>query len=560
MNLWIVFFLINVVFTGLTRTRCGLDEATANLNCGTDCITSDDCTPPEECFPNLLSCTRCGLNWADAVQSCKNDCRIDGDCNGESCYSGLPTCTPAVINPNSTQRCGANWTDAAVSCKKECKVEGQCTPEHCYDALPVCNIVAPTPVVIDTGTRCGQNWTDAAATCKKTCTNDAQCTSPEKCFTNVPACLPDAMTLSPGNQINPLYWIIPLLCVIVIIAIFLAVVYYKNRKLKSKVIGLPDLPNNWLWDIHHLTDSGYKVSKTEPVYYYKRVEPNSKEEKLLNALLENLDVGVIRFSSSYAISNMTLAQNFSNHRKLQAQRMQESRSLFFKRDWDKKSSPELREKTISQFQNYIAMWDWNKDLDISDSPIVVAAHGTSAKTGWKIVSSGFAALSTLDDGYYGNGIYFSSHCTYTVPYFSVHGDPCLIICSLIPGNPYPVIEPPNDENSVKGSNLITGYQSHYVVTRTNGYPFTQEDYDSENPSFDEIVVFQEAQVLPLFLLVIDSSNIRELITAYQRQIPQVTKPNNNKDEVSIPIDRNTDIRSTSSSMSLLGGRMSTQRY
>jgi hypothetical protein len=465
-----------------------------------------------------------------------------------------------VFNPNSTQRCGQNWTDASLTCKQECKVDAQCSPDHCYDALPKCSLGTPTaPVSSDTGTRCGLNWTDAAYSCKTACTIDPQCNSPEKCFTNLPNTACEILTMPLlDNDINPLYWIIPLLCVIVIIAIFLGVVFYKNHKLKNKSIGIPDLPHNWLWDIHHLSESGYKVSKTEPAYYYKRVEPSTKEDKLLNVLLENLDVGVIRFSSSYAISNITLAQNFSNHRKLQAQRMQESGSIFFKRDWDKKSSPELREKTINQFQNYIAMWDWNKGLDISDSPIVVAAHGTSTKTGWKIVSSGFAALSTLDDGYYGNGIYFSSHCTYTVPYFSMHGDPCLIICSIIPGNPYPVIEAPNDENSVKGSNLITGYQSHYVVTRTNGYPFTQEDYNTENaPSYDEIVVFQEAQVLPLFLLVIDSSNIRELVTAYQRQIPQVNKTIN--DEM-IPMDRNTEIRSTTSSISLLGGRMSAQRY
>jgi hypothetical protein len=86
-----------------------------------------------------------------------------------------------------------------------------------------------------------------------------------------------------------------------------------------------------------------------------------------------------------------------------------------------------------------------------------------------------------------------SHCFYTVPYFTIQKDPCIIVCSLIPGNPYPVIESPNDKNSLRGYNQLHGYQSHYVVTKEeNGFPVIQEDYDNQqNCLFDEIVYFKK---------------------------------------------------------------------
>jgi len=78
-------------------------------------------------------------------------------------------------------------------------------------------------------------------------------------------------------------------------------------------------------------------------------------------------------------------------------------------------------------------------------PILAVAHGTDYDKALKIMVSGFASLSTLDTGYYGKGMYFTSYAIYTIPYFIPAPDPCILICFILPGNPYPVVEQPRQE-------------------------------------------------------------------------------------------------------------------
>jgi len=55
-----------------------------------------------------------------------------------------------------------------------------------------------------------------------------------------------------------------------------------------------------------------------------------------------------------------------------------------------------------------------------------------------------------------------------------------------------------------------------VITTTKGYPFTENNYQMNSPAYDEIVIGQEGQVLPLFLLEIDHSNLSVLIQIFQK--------------------------------------------
>lgn len=52
---------------------------------------------------------------------------------------------------------------------------------------------------------------------------------------------------------------------------------------------------------------------------------------------------------------------------------------------------------------------------------------------------GFAVLNTVDVGYYGKGIYFTSNAMYGLQY-AKPSEPVLLICWILPGNVYPVIE------------------------------------------------------------------------------------------------------------------------
>jgi len=130
----------------------------------------------------------------------------------------------------------------------------------------------------------------------------------------------------------------------------------------------------------------------------------------------------------------------------------------------------------------------------------------------KICSTGFAYLSSIDEGWYGKGVYFTSSARYATPYFAVKQDPTIIIALVLPGNTYPVTEHPKEVNNIIGQALKSGFQSHYVVTSKAGYPI---QHPTEK-CYDELVISQEAQVVPVFILVIDKSNIQELVEHFQR--------------------------------------------
>lgn len=67
------------------------------------------------------------------------------------------------------------------------------------------------------------------------------------------------------------------------------------------------------------------------------------------------------------------------------------------------------------------------------------------------------------------------------------------------GNPYPVVEHRNEENSFLGLPLKGGYQSNYVLVSKDGNPHkTGKDEPGDNV-YDEIVIDQESHVRLLFL-------------------------------------------------------------
>jgi len=70
----------------------------------------------------------------------------------------------------------------------------------------------------------------------------------------------------------------------------------------------------------------------------------------------------------------------------------------------------------------------------------------------------------------------------------------LILSWVLMGNTYPVIEAPEEQNSLLGADLKAGYDSHYVLVKKiiNG---SLENYlpcaldDPDGPDYDELVVF-----------------------------------------------------------------------
>jgi len=152
-------------------------------------------------------------------------------------------------------------------------------------------------------------------------------------------------------------------------------------------------------------------------------------------------------------------------------------------------------------------------MDEGDLPIIVACHGTGNKIALKICETGFAALSTLDSGFYGKGVYFTCYIPYIFPYVGTSKTPSMIISLVVPGNIYPVIESPSKDDNLLGAHIKTGYQSHYVKTNRNGLPCTKP---RDTDHYDELVIEQEAQLLPIYLVDLDTSNFDKLVSEWQR--------------------------------------------
>jgi len=164
----------------------------------------------------------------------------------------------------------------------------------------------------------------------------------------------------------------------------------------------------------------------------------------------------------------------------------------------------------------VSSFSWNKDNKV---PILAAVHGTGLNIAKSIAKTGFAALASLDSGFYGKGIYFSTCSLYSLPYATLHPAPTLIISYVVPGTIYPAIEQHKGPHSLAGKPLRTpGYHSHYVLTQKDGFAISSE---KTTPFYDEIVVPLEAQVVPGFIVVLeDSEKLKEQQELFAREVEQ----------------------------------------
>lgn len=111
-------------------------------------------------------------------------------------------------------------------------------------------------------------------------------------------------------------------------------------------------------------------------------------------------------------------------------RLGQENSVFNNQRWRFAVDATEKGKVYDAYQVKVVANDWN--LNKNGEPVVVwilspaacsrpqvpiipTIHGTNADVAFKICSTGFSALSTLDEGYYGKGIYFTSSAHYALP-------------------------------------------------------------------------------------------------------------------------------------------------
>jgi hypothetical protein len=117
-----------------------------------------------------------------------------------------------------------------------------------------------------------------------------------------------------------------------------------------------------------------------------------------------MDLSGFEVKEIYAVYNSMLVSSFALTYAKFERRAQTSAELFLKEKWrDMDQSPTqlaAREWTKEVFNKKASEYNWNQ---FSSTPIIPTIHGTSEHAAWKIAASGFAALSSLDSGYYGAG-------------------------------------------------------------------------------------------------------------------------------------------------------------
>ena len=143
------------------------------------------------------------------------------------------------------------------------------------------------------------------------------------------------------------------------------------------------------------------------------------------------------------------------------------------------------------------------------SGVIPVVQGTRENAAHRIAKNGFGTLASLDPGWYGQGIYFTSKMAYAGTYSrpSKDGSLVFVISLAVPGNAFPITAPPYvgshpNPQGYLGEPCHRGYQSHYTIVDvsgkvTNGHPLRTRP---TNSSFDELVVFEPAQALPIFLV------------------------------------------------------------
>lgn len=106
---------------------------------------------------------------------------------------------------------------------------------------------------------------------------------------------------------------------------------------------------------------------------------------------------------------------------------------------------------------------------------------------------------------------------YTAPYFENRREPALVISYVISGHSFPVSEDHTSSSSLLGYDVLScnfltpfssaiksGYTSHYVVVKENGrLPSFNELKDKSISLYDEIVIPQESQIMPVYVLKLD---------------------------------------------------------
>jgi len=293
--------------------------------------------------------------------------------------------------------------------------------------------------------------------------------------------------------------------------LILLYVVYKSRELELRQLPkevswsyLDQKRRFWEWDYQGTSKTGF---------YSKVLEKGTEGFKRVHDLFYDtvINGGKLQIDQVTAVYNPGLTSSFITQWKVISDRLR-SGHLFNNKEATQR---ELREFVEKHFEELLTSFHYDKNSGV---PILPVCHGTDHYIAEKIAQTGFATLSTIDAGYYGRGIYFSTYAQYTFPYFMQRDNPCVVISYIIPGNPYPVVEHHLKKNNLVGQGLKPGFNSHYALTNKDGFIVTQSDDLEKELIFNEFVINQESQIVPAFIVDLDTTNFPQFAEEWRRQV------------------------------------------
>lgn len=327
-----------------------------------------------------------------------------------------------------------------------------------------------------------------------------------------------AQDLTTSNQT---FAIVAVLAAVVVLVLLAVVAYYKWFYKGDAALEWDVLPPPVAWSYRKFVESpsswDFRGTKHNR-YHFTEWEANTKEfAKVRDMFIQNLGGKDFVLSRITALYNHTLLSNFIGAKKIMDQRLANSPGIFASTGWrhmeETDAQKQQREWVYQRYQTVVKQYSWNSDAKV---PLIPALHGTDIGIAQKIAETGFAALSSIDAGFYGKGIYFTTQAMYSLPYISGQS-PVIIVSWIIPGNIYPVTEHHKSSQSLMGSALKPGYNAHFVATEPGGA--IAQPLDSAL-IFDELVIAQESQIVPAFILNLEKATTSSLTKRWRASLVQ----------------------------------------
>jgi len=218
----------------------------------------------------------------------------------------------------------------------------------------------------------------------------------------------------------------------------------------------------------------------------------------------------------YAVDNSGLRQTFDQKLVRIHEKMENEPDIYARTDW---IEDHHRSRIMENLSDQAHQYDHNTKISPPVIPMIMGVDDPDQV--WRLCKHGFSNLTTIEQGYYGNGMYFSSSAEYATNLYTRLENRVVVVSWVTPGNSYPVIENPNiPRESYIGRNIKQGYDSHYALVDGTGLPLSKSKvvaFDDDNLDlstlYDELVISSEDQILPCYVVFLGRGRSATLFKA-----------------------------------------------